>query len=214
MDSNLYYYRGDDKCLNIPTIIETEGGKQQAMDIWSSLMRDRILMLSGPIDDTVANVVCPMLLTLEKQDPEKEIRIFINSPGGLVTAGLGIIDTMRHITCDIRTVCFGQAASMGALILSCGTKGKRSAMPLSTIMIHEPWGGTGAGKTHDVLIEAEELKRVRDVISEIMAEATGKDKDQILKDCESDRFMTADDAVEYGLIDKVTPKSQAKKEEE
>lgn len=203
----------EDHYANIPTIIETEGGKYQAMDIWTSLMKDRILVISGGIDDSVANIICPALLILERQDPEKEIRIFINSHGGIISAGLAIIDTMRFIQPDIRIICQGMAASMAAVILSCGTKGKRFMMPLARCMIHEPWVGNYGGRTTDLLIEAKEMEKTRHILTKILAEQCEKDQSQLLKDCERDKYMSAEETVAYGLVDGITTRSKATKED-
>ncbi|WP_410207804.1 ATP-dependent Clp endopeptidase proteolytic subunit ClpP [Fusobacterium sp.] len=188
-----------------PTVIETNGRSERAYDIYSRLLKDRIIFLGTEIDDNVANAIVAQLLFLESEDPEKDIIMYINSPGGVVTAGMAIYDTMNYIKPDIQTVCIGQAASMGALLLTAGTKGKRFALENSRIMIHQPLGGA-QGQATDIEIQAKEILRIKKNLSEILSKATGKDLDQIMKDTERDNYMSAQEALEYGLIDKVFKK--------
>lgn len=188
-----------------PTVIETNGRSERAYDIYSRLLKDRIIFLGTEIDDNVANAIVAQLLFLESEDPEKDIIMYINSPGGVVTAGMAIYDTMNYIKPDVQTVCIGQAASMGALLLAAGAKGKRFALENSRIMIHQPLGGT-QGQATDIEIQAKEIIRIKKNLSEILSKATGKNVEQIMLDTERDNYMSAEEAVEYGLIDKVFKK--------
>ena len=188
-----------------PTVIETNGRSERAYDIYSRLLKDRIIFLGTEIDDNVANAIVAQLLFLESEDPEKDIIMYINSPGGVVTAGMAVYDTMNYIKPDIQTVCIGQAASMGALLLTAGTKGKRFALENSRIMIHQPLGGA-QGQATDIEIQAKEILRIKKNLSEILSKATGKDVEQIMRDTERDNYMSAQEALEYGLIDKVFKK--------
>lgn len=188
-----------------PTVIETSGRSERAYDIYSRLLKDRIIFLGTEIDDNVANAIVAQLLFLESEDPEKDIIMYINSPGGVVTAGMAIYDTMNYIKPDVQTVCIGQAASMGALLLSAGAKGKRFALEHSRIMIHQPLGGA-KGQATDIEIQAKEILRMKEMLSEILAKATGKSVDEIIKDTDRDNYMSAQEAVEYGLIDQVFKK--------
>lgn len=188
-----------------PTVIENNGRSERAYDIYSRLLKDRIIFLGTEIDDNVANAIVAQLLFLEAEDPEKDIIMYINSPGGVVTAGMAIFDTMNYIKPDVQTVCIGQAASMGALLLAAGAKGKRFALEHSRIMIHQPLGGA-RGQATDIEIQAKEILRMKEMLSQILAEATGKNIDEILKDTERDNYMSASEAVEYGLIDQVFKK--------
>ena len=188
-----------------PTVIETNGRSERAYDIYSRLLKDRIIFLGTEIDDNVANAIVAQLLFLESEDPEKDIIMYINSPGGVVTAGMAIYDTMNYIKPDVQTVCIGQAASMGALLLSAGAKGKRFALENSRIMIHQPLGGA-KGQATDIEIQAKEIVRIKKNLSEILSKATGKDIEQIMRDTERDNYMSAQEAVEYGLIDQVFKK--------
>ncbi|WP_294704736.1 ATP-dependent Clp endopeptidase proteolytic subunit ClpP [uncultured Fusobacterium sp.] len=185
-----------------PTVIENNGRSERAYDIYSRLLKDRIIFLGTEIDDNVANAIVAQLLFLEAEDPEKDIIMYINSPGGVVTAGMAIFDTMNYIKPDVQTVCIGQAASMGALLLSAGAKGKRFALEHSRIMIHQPLGGA-RGQATDIEIQAKEILRMKEMLSQILADATGKKVEEILKDTERDNYMSAQEAVEYGLIDQV-----------
>ncbi len=186
----------------IPYVVEKTGRGERAYDIYSRLLKDRIVMLSGEVNDAVASSIVAQLLFLEAEDPEKDIYFYINSPGGAVTSGMAIFDTMNYIKPDIVTICIGQAASMGAFLLSSGTKGKRYALPHARIMIHQPLGGA-QGQATDIKIQAEEILRIKSELNRILAENTGQDISKIEEDTERDKFMSASDAVEYGLIDKV-----------
>lgn len=185
-----------------PTVIETTARGERAFDIFSRLLRERIVFLGMPIDDTVANLVVAQLLLLEGEDPEKDIRLYINSPGGSVTAGIAIYDTIQHIRSDVSTICLGQAASMGAFLLAAGTKGKRLALPHSRILIHQPLGGA-QGQATDIEIQAREIIRVKRQLNELMALHTGQSVKQIEKDTDRDNIMTAQEAKEYGIVDDV-----------
>ena len=190
----------------IPYVVEQTGRGERSYDIYSRLLKDRIIMLSGEVNDQVASSVVAQLLFLEAQDPDKDIYFYINSPGGVITSGLSIFDTMNYIKPDIVTICIGQAASMGAFLLASGTKGKRYALPHARIMIHQPSGGA-QGQSTDIQIQAQEIQRLKDTLNEILAEKTGKKAKQIEKDTERDNFMSSQEAMDYGLIDKVLTKS-------
>jgi ATP-dependent Clp protease protease subunit len=190
----------------IPYVIEQTGRGERSYDIYSRLLKDRIIMLSGEVNDAVASSIVAQLLFLEAQDPDKDIYFYINSPGGVITSGLSMFDTMNYIKPDIVTICIGQAASMGAFLLASGTKGKRYALPHARIMIHQPSGGA-QGQSTDIQIQAAEIQRLKNTLNEILAERTGKKPKQIEKDTERDNFMSSEEAVEYGLIDKVLTKS-------
>jgi len=185
-----------------PTVIETTARGERAFDIFSRLLRERIVFLGLPIDDTVANLVVAQLLLLEGEDPEKDIRLYINSPGGSVTAGIAIYDTIQHIRSDVSTICLGQAASMGAFLLCAGAKGKRLALPHSRILIHQPLGGA-QGQATDIEIQAREIIRIKRQLNELMALHTGQSVKQIEKDTDRDNIMTAQEAKEYGIVDDV-----------
>ncbi len=189
----------------VPYVVEQTGRGERSYDIFSRLLNDRIIMLSDEVNDTTASLVVAQLLYLEGQDPEKDIDLYINSPGGSVSSGMAIYDTIKYIKCDVSTICIGMAASMGALLLSSGTKGKRFALPHSEIMIHQPLIGGGgiSGQCTDVKIRADHMLRTRNSLNEILAENTGKSVEQIAIDTERDNFMSAQEAMEYGLIDKV-----------
>ncbi len=190
----------------IPYVVEQTGRGERSYDIYSRLLKDRIIMLSGEINDAVASSIVAQLLFLEAQDPDKDIYFYINSPGGVITSGFSIFDTMNYIKPDIVTICIGQAASMGAFLLASGTEGKRYALPNARIMIHQPLGGA-QGQATDILIQAEEIKRLKDTLNHILAEKTGKKVKQIEKDTDRDNFMSSKEAMEYGLIDQVLTKS-------
>jgi ATP-dependent Clp protease protease subunit len=190
----------------IPYVVEQTGRGERSYDIYSRLLKDRIIMLSGEVNDQVASTVVAQLLFLEAQDPDKDIYFYINSPGGVITSGLSMFDTMNYIKPDIVTICIGQAASMGAFLLATGTKGKRYALPNARIMIHQPSGGA-QGQSTDIQIQAQEIQRLKDTLNEILAEQTGKTAKRIEKDTERDNFMSSQEALEYGLIDKVLTKS-------
>jgi ATP-dependent Clp protease protease subunit len=190
----------------IPYVVEQTGRGERSYDIYSRLLKDRIIMLSGEVNDQVASTVVAQLLFLEAQDPDKDIYFYINSPGGVITSGLSMFDTMNYIKPDIVTICIGQAASMGAFLLSSGTKGKRYALPHARIMIHQPSGGA-QGQSTDIQIQAQEIQRLKDTLNQILAEQTGKTAKRLEKDTERDNFMSSQEALEYGLIDKVLTKS-------
>lgn len=189
----------------VPMVIEQTGKGERSYDIFSRLLNDRIIFLSDEVNDTTASLVVAQLLFLEAQDPDKDICFYINSPGGSVTAGMAIYDTMNYIKCDVSTICIGMAASMGAFLLSAGTKGKRIALPNSEIMIHQPLGGA-KGQATDIKIQADLILRTRDNLNRILAENTGRPIEEIARDTERDNFMTAQQALEYGLIDKIFAK--------
>ena len=192
-------------------VVETSSRGERAYDIYSRLLKDRIIFLGGPIDDNVANTVVAQLLFLESEDPDKDIYLYINSPVGVVTAGLAIYDTMQYIKPDVSTICIGQAASMGSVLLTAGAKGKRFALPMSRIMIHQPLGGA-QGQSTDIQIQAKESLRIREVINEILVKTTGQKLEKVIEDTERDNFMTAAEAKAYGLIDEViTRKEKAAK---
>ncbi|MEA2048958.1 MAG: ATP-dependent Clp endopeptidase proteolytic subunit ClpP [Campylobacterota bacterium] len=190
----------------IPYVVEQTGRGERSYDIYSRLLKDRIIMLSGEVNDQVASTIVAQLLFLEAQDPDKDIYFYINSPGGVITSGLSMFDTMNYIKPDIVTICIGQAASMGAFLLSSGTKGKRYALPHARIMIHQPSGGA-QGQSTDIQIQAQEIQRLKDILNTILAEQTGKTAKRLEKDTERDNFMSSQEALEYGLIDKVLTKS-------
>lgn len=189
----------------VPMVVEQTSLGERSYDIYSRLLKDRIVFLSDEVNDATASLVVAQLLLLEAQDPEKDISFYINSPGGSVSAGFAIYDTMKYIKCDVSTICVGMAASMGAFLLSAGTKGKRFALPNAEIMIHQPLGGM-QGQASDIKIHADHILRTREKLNKILAENTGKSLDTIERDTERDNFMTATEAAEYGLIDKVIEK--------
>ncbi|AOY60689.1 MULTISPECIES: ATP-dependent Clp endopeptidase proteolytic subunit ClpP [Desulfococcus] len=186
----------------IPMVVEQSSRGERAYDIYSRLLKDRIIFLGTAITDEVANLLIAQFLFLESEDPEKDINFYINSPGGVVTSGLAIYDTMQYIKPDIATVCLGQAASMGAVLLAAGAKGKRYALPNSRIMIHQPMGGS-QGQASDIAIQAKEILRMRDALNEILAKHTGQDLERVQRDTDRDFFMSGQDAKEYGIIDHV-----------
>jgi len=195
----------------VPMVVERSNRGERAYDIYSRLLKDRIVFIGGPIDDNVANVVVAQLLFLESEDPDKDIHLYINSPGGVVTAGLAIYDTMQYIKPDVSTICIGQAASMGSLLLTAGTKGKRFALPLARIMIHQPLGGA-QGQSTDIQIQAREILRLREVGNDILVRHTGQDREKVQLDTERDNFMSAQEAKAYGLIDEVIARPIKKSE--
>jgi ATP-dependent Clp protease protease subunit len=186
----------------IPFVIEKSGREERAMDIYSRLLKDRIVFLGSAIDDDVANSVVAQLLFLQSEDASADVHLYINSPGGSVTAGMAIYDTMQFINCDVATYCVGQASSMGAILLTAGAKGKRIALPSSRIMIHQPLAGM-EGSAEEILIHAKEFARIKERINNVLIKHTGHSLEKIEKDTDRDRFMTADEALEYGLIDQV-----------
>ena len=186
----------------VPYVVEQTGAGERSYDIYSRLLKDRIIMLGSPIDDAVASLVTAQLLFLQAEDPDKDISMYINSPGGVVTAGLAIYDTMQYIKCDVATYCIGQACSMGAVLLAAGAKGKRYALPNARVMIHQPSGGA-EGKASDILLSAEEIRKCRATLNDILARHTGKDIAQVERDTDRDYFLSADEARDYGLVDTV-----------
>ncbi|MDD4013284.1 MAG: ATP-dependent Clp endopeptidase proteolytic subunit ClpP [Candidatus Omnitrophica bacterium] len=194
----------------IPMVIESDGRMERAYDIYSRLLKDRIVFIGSPIDDNVANVIIAQMLFLQMEDPEKDIHVYINTPGGNVTSGLSIYDTMRFIKPDVNTYCVGQAASMGAVLLAAGEKGKRYALPHSRIMIHQPWGGT-EGTAVDIHIHAKEILRMKDELENILVVHTGQPAERIKSDTDRDFFMSAEEAVQYGLVDTVIDSSNMPK---
>jgi ATP-dependent Clp protease, protease subunit len=186
----------------VPIVVEKSSQGERAYDIYSRLLKDRIIFIGTAIDDTVANLIIAQLLFLQSEDATKDINVYINSPGGSVTAGLAIYDTMQFVKPDVCTYCIGQAASMGSLLLSAGTKGKRLALPYSRIMIHQPWGGT-QGTASDISIQAKEILRMKEELNKLLALHSGQPIDRILKDSDRDYFMSAQEAKEYGLVDEV-----------
>ena len=200
----IYSNNGINNAL-VPMVVEQTSKGERSYDIFSRLLNDRIIFLSDEVNDATASLVVAQLLFLEAQDPDKDISFYINSPGGSVTAGMAIYDTMKFIKCDVSTICIGMAASMGAFLLSSGTKGKRIALPNSEIMIHQPLGGA-KGQATDIKIQAELILRTRDNLNRILAENTGRSVEEIARDTERDNFMTSKQALEYGLIDKIYDK--------
>lgn len=186
----------------VPIVVEQTNRGERAYDIYSRLLKDRIVFLGGPVDDTVANLIIAQMLFLEAEDPEKDIQFYINSPGGVVTAGMAIYDTMQYVRCPVATICLGQAASMGSLLLAAGAKGKRFALPYARILIHQPMGGV-QGQATDIEIHAREILRMRGFLNDILAKHTGQPIEKIAQDTERDYFMSAQEAKEYGLIDEV-----------
>ena len=190
------------KATLIPMVVEKAGSGERAYDIYSRLLKDRIVFVGGEIDDDSANAVVAQLLFLQAQDQEKEVSMYINSPGGSVTAGLAILDTMKMVKCPVATYCVGQAASMGAILLASGAKGRRFALPHARIMVHQPWGGA-QGNASDIEITAREILRLKDVLNGILAEATGKDPETVVQDTDRDHFMSAEEAKAWGIVDEV-----------
>ena len=189
----------------VPYVVEQTGNGERSYDMFSRLLNDRIIVLSDEVNDATASLVIAQLLYLESQDPEKDISLYINSPGGSVSAGLAIYDTMQYIKCDVSTICMGMAASMGAFLLSAGAKGKRYALPNAEIMIHQPLGGA-KGQATEIILAADHIKKTRENLNRILSENTGKPLEEIEKDTERDNFMSASEAMEYGLVDKVIAK--------
>ena len=188
--------------MYVPIVVEQSERGERSYDIYSRLLKDRIIFLGGPIDDNVANAVIAQMLFLEAEDPDKDIHLYINSPGGVVTAGMAIYDTMQYIKPDVSTICVGSAASLGAVLLTAGAKGKRSALPHARVMIHQPLGGV-QGQASEIEIHAREILRMREELNGILASRSGQDIEVVARDTDRDNFMSAQDAVEYGLIDEV-----------
>jgi ATP-dependent clp protease, proteolytic subunit clpP len=194
--------------MYVPIVVEQTGRGERSYDIYSRLLKDRIILLSGPIDDTVANSIVAQLLFLESEDPDKDIHLYINSPGGVVTAGMAIYDTMQYIKPDVSTICVGSAASMGSLLLTAGAPGKRYALPHSRIMIHQPLGGV-QGQASEIEIHAREILRLREELNGVLAHHTGQPIEVIAQDTDRDNFMSAEDAKRYGLIDEVLTRTSS-----
>ncbi len=194
----------------VPMVVEQTGRSERAYDIYSRLLKDRIIFIGTPIDDNIANLIIAQLLFLQMEDPDKDINVYVNSPGGNVTSGLAIYDTMQFIKPDVNTYCMGQAASMGALLLAGGAKGKRYALPNARIMIHQPWGGA-QGTASDISIHAKEILRMKDRINKLLVGHTGKSLEEIEKDTDRDFFMTSKEALDYGLVDEVIEAIETKK---
>jgi ATP-dependent Clp protease protease subunit len=192
----------------VPIVVEQTGRGERTWDIYSRLLVDRIIFLGTPVDDTVSNIIIAQLLFLQMNDAKKDIHLYINSPGGSVTAGLAIYDTIQFLTCDVNTYCIGQAASMAAVLLAAGTKGKRYALPNARIMIHQPWGGV-QGQATDISIQAKEILRLKDRLNEVLAKHCGRKVDELARDTDRDRFMSAEESKDYGLVDQVV---QSRKE--
>ena len=186
----------------VPMVIETSGRGERAYDIYSRLLKDRIVFIGTPIDDTIANLIIAQILFLQMEDANKDINVYVNSPGGSVTAGLAIYDTMQFVKCDVATYCVGQAASMGALLLTAGTRGKRFSLPYSRVMIHQPWGGA-QGTASDISIQAKEILKLKDELNKIIARHTGQPLERVEKDTDRDYFMSAAEAKAYGIVDHV-----------
>ena len=186
----------------VPMVIETTGKGERAYDIYSRLLKDRIVFIGTPIDDVIANLIIAQILFLNMEEPGKDINVYINSPGGSVTAGLAIYDTMRFVKCDVATYCLGQAASMGSLLLAAGTKGKRYCLPNARVMIHQPWGGT-QGTASDIHIQAKEILKLKEQLNQILVHHTGQTLERIEKDTDRDYFMSAEEAKNYGIVDQV-----------
>jgi ATP-dependent Clp protease protease subunit len=186
----------------VPTVVESSNRGERAYDLYSRLLRERIIFLGTPIDDTIANLVCAQMLFLESEDPEKDINLYINSPGGDITGLLAIYDTMKYIKPDVSTFCFGQAASAAAVLLGAGSKGKRYALPHARVLLHQPWGGVG-GQASDIEIQAREILRMKDMLNSMLASDTGQSVERVNKDTDRDFIISAEEAVEYGLIDEV-----------
>ncbi|NNN08886.1 MAG: ATP-dependent Clp endopeptidase proteolytic subunit ClpP [Acidimicrobiaceae bacterium] len=186
----------------VPTVVESSSRGERAYDLYSRLLRERIIFLGTPIDDTIANLICAQMLFLESEDPDKDISLYINSPGGDITGLLAIYDTLKYIKPDVSTFCFGQAASAAAVLLAAGTKGKRFALPHARVLLHQPWGGVG-GQASDIEIQAREILRMKDMLNAMLANDTGQSVERIAKDTDRDYIIGADEAVQYGLIDEV-----------
>ena len=193
----------------VPMVVEKTSRGERAYDIYSRLLKDRIVFLGTPVNDVVASSIVAQLLFLESEDPEKDINLYINSPGGVVSAGLAIYDTMQYVKCDVATTCVGMAASMGAVLLTGGTKGKRNLLPNSRVMIHQPLGGV-QGQASDIEIEAQEIIRIKNLLTGIIAEHSGQDQDKVIEDSDRNKWMSADQALDYGLVDNIMKRSEKK----
>lgn len=201
-NSFMQAHSGDIQNNLVPMVIETTSRGERAYDIYSRLLKDRIIILGTPINDAVASNIVAQILFLESEDPEKDINIYINSPGGVVSAGMAIYDTMQYVKCDVSTTCIGMAASMGAVLLTAGAKGKRAVLPNSRVMIHQPLGGV-QGQASDIEIEAKEILRLKESLSQIIADHAGRTLEEVIQDSDRNKWMSADEAHEYGLVDKV-----------
>ena len=195
-------FKSPDNNYLVPTVIEKAQGGERAFDIYSRLLKERIIFVTGPIEDHMASLIVAQLLFLQAEDPKKDIAMYINSPGGSVTAGLSIVDTMNHIKPDVATICVGVAASMGSILLSQGAKGKRAILPNAEVMIHQPWGGV-QGQASDIEITAKHILQTRDTLNKMLSKATGKPLSQIAKDTDRDFFMTSEEAKKYGIVDTI-----------
>ena len=193
----------------VPMVVEKTSRGERAYDIYSRLLKDRIVFLGTPVNDVVASSIVAQLLFLESEDPEKDINLYINSPGGVVSAGLAIYDTMQYVKCDVATTCVGMAASMGAVLLTGGTKGKRNMLPNSRVMIHQPLGGV-QGQASDIEIEAQEIIRIKNLLTGIIAEHSGQDQEKVIEDSDRNKWMSADQALDYGLVDNIMKRSEKK----
>jgi ATP-dependent Clp protease protease subunit len=196
--------------MYVPMVIEQSGRVERAYDIYSRLLKDRIIFIGTPIDDNIANVIIAQMLFLQMEDVNKEINLYINTPGGVITAGLAIYDTMQFVKCDVATYCVGQASSMGAILLCAGTKGKRFTLPNSRIMIHQPWGGV-QGTAEDISRQTKEILRLREKVNEILSAHTGKNIEKVREDTDRDYFMSAQEAKDYGIVDEVIASTKQKK---
>lgn len=211
LDQNSLDFSNSGQAQNnlVPMVIETTSRGERAYDIYSRLLKDRIIILGTPINDTVASNIAAQILFLESEDPDKDINLYINSPGGVVSAGMAIYDTMQYVKCDVSTTCIGMAASMGAVLLTAGAKGKRSALPNARVMIHQPLGGT-QGQASDIEIEAREILRIKQTLSQIIGDHSGHSVEEIIRDSDRNKWMTSDEALDYGLIDKVMKREDKK----
>ena len=196
--------------MYVPMVIEQSGRMERAYDIYSRLLKDRIIFVGTPIDDAIANVIIAQMLFLQMEDVSKDINLYINTPGGVITSGLAIYDTMQFVKCEVATYCIGQASSMGALLLCAGTKGKRFTLPNSRIMIHQPWGGV-QGSAEDISRQTKEILRLREKVNEILVAHTGKSLEKVKEDTDRDYFMSANEAKEYGIVDEVIVSTKQKK---
>lgn len=194
----------------VPMVVEKTERGERAFDIYSRLLKDRIIFLGSPINDAVASSIVAQILYLQAEDPDKDINIYINSPGGVVSAGLAIYDTMQYVSCDVATTCVGMAASMGAVLLAGGAAGKRNLLPNARVMIHQPLGGV-QGQASDIEIEAQEILRIKNLLTQILADHSGKDQEQVIEDSDRNKWMTSQEALDYGLVDNIMKKSDKKK---
>lgn len=194
----------------VPMVVETTNRGERAYDIYSRLLKDRIIILGTPVNDAVASSIVAQMLYLQAEDPEKDINLYINSPGGVVSSGFAIYDTMQYVTCDVATTCVGMAASMGAVLLAAGTSGKRNLLPNARVMIHQPLGGV-RGQASDIEIEAQEILRIKKLISQILADHSGKTQEEVMEDTDRNKWMSAEEALDYGLVDNIMKRDKEKK---